>query len=80
MSIANSIRQSIEKGSWIRKMLEAGARLKAEHGSENVFDFSLRSPILDPPEEIHVKLRQLLKNPEPSMCCYMPNAGFTESR
>ena len=46
MSIANSIRQSMEKGSWIRQMFEAGARLKAEHGSANVFDFSLGNPII----------------------------------
>ncbi|MBT4185202.1 MAG: pyridoxal phosphate-dependent aminotransferase, partial [Deltaproteobacteria bacterium] len=41
MSIAKSIRQSMEKGSWIRQMFEEGALLKAEYGSENVFDFSL---------------------------------------
>lgn len=80
MSIAKSIRQSMEKGSWIRQMFEEGALLKAEHGSENVFDFSLGNPILEPPEEVHVKLRQLLENPEPGMHRYMPNAGFTETR
>ena len=48
MSIAYSIRQSMEKGSWIRQMFEEGARLKAEHGVENVFDFSLGNPILEP--------------------------------
>ena len=40
MSIANSIRESLESGSWIREMFEEGARLKAEKGEENVFDFS----------------------------------------
>ena len=45
MSISQSIRESMEKGSWIRQMFEAGARLKAEHGAENVFDFSLGNPI-----------------------------------
>ena len=80
MSIAYSIRQSMEKGSWIRQMFEAGARLKAEQGAENVFDFSLGNPILEPPEEVHVKLRQLLENPEPGMHRYMPNAGFAETR
>ena len=60
MSIAYSIRQSMEKGSWIRQMFEAGARLKAEHGVENVFDFSLGNPILEPPKDVHAKLRKLI--------------------
>ena len=40
MSISNYIRESLESGSWIREMFEVGARLKAEKGEENVFDFS----------------------------------------
>ena len=80
MSIAYSIRQSMEKGSWIRQMFEAGARLKAEYGVENVFDFSLGNPILEPPKDVHAKLRKLLENPEPGMHRYMPNAGFAETR
>ena len=80
MSIAYSIRQSMEKGSWIRQMFEAGARLKAEHGVENVFDFSLGNPILEPPKDVHAKLQKLLENPELGMHRYMPNAGFTETR
>ncbi len=61
-------------------MFEAGARLKAEYGEENVFDFSLGNPILEPPKDVHAKLRKLLENPEPGMHRYMPNAGFTETR
>ena len=80
MSIAYSIRQSMEKGSWIRQMFEAGARLKAEHGVENVFDFSLGNPILEPPKDVHTELQKLLENPEPGMHRYMPNAGFAETR
>ena len=56
MSISHSIRESMVKGSWIRQMFEAGARLKAEHGAENVFDFSLGNPILEPPEQVHEQI------------------------
>ena len=80
MSIAQSIRKSMEGGSWIRQMFEAGARLKAEHGEENVFDFSLGNPILEPPQKVHEQLRILLKKPELGMHRYMPNAGFPETR
>jgi len=37
MTVAKKIEAFMEKSSWIRKMFEEGARLKAEHGAENVF-------------------------------------------
>ncbi|MBC8258681.1 MAG: pyridoxal phosphate-dependent aminotransferase [SAR324 cluster bacterium] len=80
MAIADSIRESMERGSWIRQMFEAGAQLKAKFGAENVFDFSLGNPILEPPEEVHQQLLKLLENPEKGMHRYMPNAGFPETR
>ena len=54
----------MQKGSWIRQMFEEGARLKALHGVENVFDFSLGNPILEPPQEVHIELLNLLNNPQ----------------
>ena len=80
MSISHSIRESMVKGSWIRQMFEAGARLKAEHGAENVFDFSLGNPILEPPEQVHEQIKRLLEKSEHGMHRYMPNAGFGETR
>ena len=52
----------MQKGSWIRQMFEEGARLKALHGTENVFDFSLGNPILEPPQEVRIELLNLLNN------------------
>lgn len=69
----------MQKGSWIRQMFEEGARLKALHGAENVFDFSLGNPILEPPQEVHIELLSLLNNPQSGMHRYMPNAGFPET-
>ena len=80
MSISRSILESMQRGSWIRQMFEAGARLKAEHGAENIFDFSLGNPILEPPHQVHEQLRLLLENPEQGMHRYMSNAGFGETR
>ncbi len=80
MSIANSIRESLENGSWIREMFEVGTKLKEEKGEENVFDFSLGNPILEPPEKFHFELLNLLKSPKKGMHRYMPNAGFYETR
>ena len=80
MSIANSVRESLENSSWIREMFEVGERLKNEKGLENVFDFSLGNPILEPPKEVHIELLKLLKFPEKGMHRYMPNAGYYETR
>ncbi len=50
MTISKKIQEMIERASWIRKMFEEGARLKAEHGAGNVFDFSLGNPNVPPPD------------------------------
>ncbi|MDX2455538.1 MAG: pyridoxal phosphate-dependent aminotransferase, partial [Desulfosarcina sp.] len=57
MTVANKINDIMAKSSWIRKMFEEGTRLKAEHGAEKVFDFSLGNPVLPPPEKFNEILR-----------------------
>src|SRR5512137_2506731 len=37
----------------IKDMFEAGRKLKAEHGAENVCDFSIGNPDVPPPEAFH---------------------------
>ncbi|MBW2108153.1 MAG: pyridoxal phosphate-dependent aminotransferase [Deltaproteobacteria bacterium] len=80
MTIAKNIQTILEQASWIRKMFEEGARLKAEHGEQNVFDFSLGNPNLDPPAAFHEALARLVKGPESGMHGYMPNAGYPAVR
>ncbi len=76
MTIAARIDESITKSSWIRKMFEEGARLKAAHGVENVFDFSLGNPNLPPPKEFQTALETVATQQEPWVHGYMPNTGF----
>ncbi|MCH7478796.1 MAG: pyridoxal phosphate-dependent aminotransferase [SAR324 cluster bacterium] len=78
--ISDAMRESLERSSWIRRMFEEGAKLKAEHGPENVFDFSLGNPILEPPPGFYAALRELIGNPQPGMHRYIPNAGVPEVR
>ncbi len=78
MSISEKISQSIEKSSWIRKMFEEGAKLKAEFGEENVFDFSLGNPDLPPPPEFFNIFQKLTEEKNGSAHGYMANAGFPE--
>jgi len=80
MSISVKVRGCIERSSWIRKMFEEGAQLRAIHGEENVFDFTLGNPSVEPPEAFHRELRRLAENPEPGMHRYMNNAGYETTR
>lgn len=80
MSIAGYIKESIEKSSWIRKMFEEGIKLKAQFGDENVFDFSLGNPDLDPPAKFFEVLRALSHEGKKGAHGYMPNAGYTDVR
>ena len=59
MSISNYVRESIDKAAWIRGMFEEGAKLKQEFGEDNVFDFSIGNPDLDPPSEFFKRLKEL---------------------
>jgi aspartate aminotransferase len=80
MSVAKKIISSIEKASWIRKMFEEGALRKARYGPENVFDFSLGNPNLEPPARFKEILKELASDNSSGMHRYMPNAGFVETR
>jgi aspartate aminotransferase len=80
MPIANKIKYYMESASWIRGMFEEGIRLKQQYGEDNVFDFSLGNPVMEPPPAFHATLRQLLQHPPPGTHRYMPNVGYLETR
>ncbi|MBW1888093.1 MAG: aminotransferase class I/II-fold pyridoxal phosphate-dependent enzyme, partial [Deltaproteobacteria bacterium] len=80
MSASQKIQASIKRASWIRKMFEEGEERKAKYGAENVFDFSLGNPSLEPPTKLKRVLDDLINDPAPGQHAYMPNAGFVETR
>lgn len=80
MSVSKKIQASIEKSSWIRKMFEEGIARKAKFGAENVFDFSLGNPNLEPPPKFREVLMRLSKDTRPGQHAYMPNAGHVQTR
>lgn len=80
MPVAHKITDFIERSSWIRAMFEAGAKLKAAKGAENVFDFSLGNPNLEPPERFYQVLAELAADRTPGRHAYMPNAGYPPVR
>ena len=59
MAISEKMKLFAEKSSWIRKMFEQGAKMKAEFGAENIFDFSLGNPDAPPPAEFDTVLQKI---------------------
>jgi aspartate aminotransferase len=80
MAVSRKVRQSIENSSWIRKMFEAGAALRARHGADSVCDFSLGNPDVEPPPEFQQELARVVSTSVPRKHGYMPNAGYPEVR
>lgn len=61
-------------------MFEIGIQLRKERGPENVFDFSIGNPDVEPPEPLIAALRRVVAENRPRSHGYMPNAGFPEVR
>jgi aspartate aminotransferase len=80
MTIAQKIEDFMARSSWIRKMFEEGARLKTIHGADNVYDFSLGNPNIEPPKAFRKKLKELVASPVNGTHAYMPNPGFHSVR
>ncbi len=80
MTVAKRIKAAIDTSSWIRRMFDEGARRKALFGDDNVFDFSLGNPNIEPPAEFKLALTQLVNDAGEGKHAYMPNAGYQATR
>ena len=80
MGISKAIAAQLQNASWIRRMFEEGARLKRERGAENVYDFTLGNPDVEPPEAVLRALERVVREKRPGMHGYMPNPGFHDVR
>ncbi len=80
MTTSQKIQASIKRSSWIREMFEGGKKRKEKYGEENVFDFSLGNPNLEPPAKFKQILDKLVNDNTPNQHSYMSNAGYMETR
>jgi len=61
-------------------MFEEGNARRAKYGAENVFDFSLGNPRIEPPAKFKEVLMELAADTSPGLHMYMSNAGLLETR
>lgn len=80
MTVSRAIAEQMERASWIRRMFEIGIQLRQERGPENVFDYTLGNPDVEPPEAVLAALRRVACESRPRSHGYMPNAGFPPVR
>lgn len=79
--INNSMAELGKQRSVIREIFEYGNKLKAEIGEENVFDFSLGNPSIEPPKTVTDALKELLNKESPvSLHGYTSAAGAPNTR
>ena len=69
-----------KNASAIRKMFEEGKILKSKYGEDNVFDFSLGNPDLDPPQEVLDAIKEVAADTSHGAHAYMSNAGYDSCR
>jgi len=79
--LAGSVAEALSKGSWIRRIFEQGAEMKAQCGADKVFDFSLGNPDLPAPPVVGKCLAEMAVHADlPFAFGYMPNAGYPHVR
>ena len=71
----------VKNSSVIRAMFEEGNRLAAIYGKDNVYDFSLGNPNVEPPKEINQAIIDIIQNEEANFVHgYMNNSGYEDVR
>ena len=79
--ISKKMKTFVSKSSTIRAMFEEGRRLAQIYGEENVFDFSLGNPNLEPPDSVKESVKYILDNESPNFVHgYMNNSGYEDVR
>lgn len=79
--ISNKMQTLVANSSVIRAMFEEGKKLSDIYGEENVFDFSIGNPSVEPPETIKAVINDILNEESPNLVHgYMNNSGYEDVR
>ncbi len=80
MGISKAISKSMRDSSWIRAMFEEGEKMKKVHGPENILDFTLGNPVMEPPADLKEELIRIVTSDTMGMHRYMTNSGYEDVR
>mgnify|MGYP001233677902 CR=1 FL=1 len=79
--ISDKMKGFVKSSSTIRAMFEEGKRLAGIYGPENVYNFSLGNPSVEPPIQIKEALIDVLNEENPNLVHgYMNNSGYEDVR
>ena len=79
--ISDEMIKLVNGSSAIRAMFEEGKKLASIYGAENVFDYSLGNPSVEPPKEVKDAIIKILNSEEPNYVHgYTNNSGFEDVR
>ncbi|BCN29799.1 pyridoxal phosphate-dependent aminotransferase [Anaeromicropila herbilytica] len=79
--ISNKMIDLVKNSSVIRAMFEEGKILASKYGEDNVFDFSLGNPSVEPPEEIKEAITTIIQTEKANLVHgYMNNSGYEDVR
>lgn len=79
--IADRMKALVNNSSVIRAMFEEGKRLSDIYGEENVYDFSIGNPNVEPPEQVRQSVIDILREePQNLVHGYMSNSGYEDVR
>ena len=80
MPIAKHIASDLERASYVRKMFEQGEELKKRYGADNIYDFSLGNPEVEPPASVRESFIRHAGDDTQGIHRYMNNAGYANVR
>lgn len=79
--ISDQMKQLVAGSSIIRAMFEEGKKMAAIYGKENVYDFSIGNPSVNPPHEVKEAILHLANTEEENyLHGYTSNAGYEDVR
>ncbi len=79
--ISKQMEELVKGSSVIRAMFEEGKVMAEKYGAENVYDFSLGNPSVEPPAEVKQAFIDILNEEPPNyLHGYMSNSGYEDVR
>ena len=79
--ISDKMKSLVSNSSIIRAMFEEGKKMMAIYGADNVYDFSLGNPSVEPPKEVKEAIIDVLNSQQQKLVHGYPNnSGFEDVR